>query len=72
MKTETMHDRLLFMGSGTTFRERKVQLPKAEAVLASDNTEHRHLNVRCSATVHNRNNTLVARAVTVTTQQKPG
>jgi len=59
--------RVLFVGSGTTFRE-KVQLPKAEAVLASYNTQHRHLNLGCSATVHNKNNALVARAVRVTRQ----
>ena len=61
--------RVLFVGSGTTFRE-KVQLPKAEAVLASYNTQHRHLNLGCSATVHNKNNALVARAVRVTRQQE--
>ena len=39
-------------------------------MLSTDNTEHGHLNVKRKATVHSMATVLVARAVTVTTQQK--
>ena len=67
VKTKMQLDRLLFVGPGTWFRE-ILQLPMAEVVLATDNTQNRHLNVRCSATVQNKKNALVVCTVTVTTQ----
>ena len=66
VKTKLLHDKLLFVDSGTTFRE-KVQLPKADSVLCEeDSTQSKH-NIKHSATIHSHNNTLVARAAGAST-----
>ena len=66
VKTKLLHDKLLFVDSGTTFKE-KVQLPKADSVLSEVDSTQNKVDVKHSATIHGHNNTLVARAAGAST-----